>query len=76
MDIPKELKINQKLFGILLTIFPLHTFSTDYHSKIWLRHGNMERKNLYLLYRNATSVTTYFKIPINRVIELGTRIEI
>ena len=55
-----------------MTIFLLHTFfHTDYHSKIWLRHGNLERKIYTFLYRNATSVTTYFKIPINRVIELG-----
>jgi KUP system potassium uptake protein len=26
--------------------------------------------------RNASSATTYFKIPANRVVELGTRIEL
>ena len=78
MDIPKELKINQKLFGISFdNLSTSYFFSRQtiipkfgYGMAIW-------REKIYtFLYRNATSVTTYFKIPINRVIELGTRIEI
>ena len=34
------------------------------------------REHLFaLMYRNAGSATVFFKIPANRVIELGTRIE-
>ena len=78
MDIPKELKINQKLFRISFdNLSTSYFFSRQtiipkfgYGMAIW-------REKIYtFLYRNATSVTTYFKIPINRVIELGTRIEI
>ena len=78
MDIPKELKTNQKLFEISFdNLSTSYFFSRQtiipkfgYGMAIW-------REKIYtFLYRNATSVTTYFKIPINRVIELGTRIEI
>jgi KUP system potassium uptake protein len=78
MDIPKELKTNQKLFKISFdNLSTSYFFSRQtiipkfgYGMAIW-------REKIYtFLYRNASSVTTYFKIPINRVIELGTRIEI
>jgi KUP system potassium uptake protein len=28
------------------------------------------------MFRNASSATTFFKIPANRVVELGTQVEI
>ena len=51
MDIPKELKINQKLFEISFdNLSTSYFFTTNYHSKIWLRHGNLERKKFIPFY--------------------------
>ena len=37
---------------------------------------NLARQNVTPVYRNAADPTAYFCIPPNRVVELGTQIEL
>ena len=39
------------------------------------RHGAVERKTFVLMSRNAVRATAYFRLPTERVVELGVQVE-
>jgi KUP system potassium uptake protein len=77
LDVPAALAVCQgnKLHFILMdTSFFIGraTLVPALHSKL----PRWQEKLFFMMYRNGISVSSFFKIPSNRVVELGTQIEV